>query len=1387
MTDKAIVRSRGDDPAGFALEDQLARAAPSDVEVEHVRSDGALVRADEEGLDELARRGMRVKVFTDTNLLRVGEHVIDVEADDVIADVPSRLRVPRAERASWPHHLVQLAGPPAPEWIDAIVDAGVDVVEPLGQCGLFVCGTPDAAEAVGDLPFVAWVGPLQPMWRIGPGLSDLRGDVRVRIGVCPPDQSDAVAEAITELGGDVHRVEHTEPGGARTGTLHRYGLIEATIAAGTARNDVSRLPSVRYVDHAPPDELEDERSAQVLTESFAGGSPAGPTVTGYADELADYGVDGSGTTIAVTDSGIDDHNNATIHPDLRGRFAFFADQTGGTVPTDANGHGTHVAAIAAGDGSTGNTDPGGFVLGLGVAPGARVGSINAITGAATTTVATWLATAVQNGAEVSNNSWGAGNGGSGYTARAGTVDGAVRDPDTSTTQFERLTVVFSAGNNGGNLTSVTEPKEAKNVIVVGNSLTSRPDEMFPDDDVRGINGRSSRGPAVDGRILPTLVAPGTDIVAARSTIDADPSTPGVQPNRPAYTDTDGTVHDQHTQMSGTSMAAPHVAGTVALLVERWRQRTGQDPSPALVRALLVNTAEDLAGGPNWFALFRWWTTAGANFQVTGFGFAPAQLAELNFGAGTWQTLTEVANVAAIDGPGQWAYTAATDTITVRTTTGGRPYVLGPNNVGIHILDPDPVANVPNNDQGWGRVSLENLLVSAPASDRGPRIVVDQRLGFTANGEEWTLRVAPVDPDRPMRVTLAWTDAPAASGANPALVNDLDLEVAEDATGSVYLGNVLTNGFSVPGGGADDLHNLECVYIEHPSGVYDVSVIASALRADARPPFDADTPWQDFALVLDNAEIPAADPVDVALAIDRSGSMNFFGYVDATRTAARGFVDMLAIDDGVGVATFGSTAQDEFPGETPPSVRRIVGQADRDDATAAIDAITFGGTTEMGPGLQTAADMLDGSSGTRAVVLLSDGYDNGSPDARTVAGGLSSGITVHTCAMGPTSDQELLEDVAASTDGLYLYMPTIDDLFLLLNVIREQVTGTGLIVNSSNTASESRIGAWVEEEADEVTFLVNLDDPNLRWTPGDPGNGEIAVRLRSPNGRLLHSHEPTVYRSEGSGYVGFRVPDPLPGQWWVEIATGRRRHTRYTVGGFVRSPVRIDVGVGSGVRGRPLDIEVCASDSAGPIREASGTLCVTAPTRSPQGALDRFAARLRGKRITTTVKGDVIPERFRPLVTLDRLLRREDLAAIDHQTRCVPLRRSTSPPTVGWPGRLPGGTTVPGAGSTPSVTVGGTDPAVTGSVAPGGGVRDPLAARVVGTDGPRIDPRLRLDPRLRFDPRLRLPSPAEESLCLSAQWPGTSVPGSYNATIEVHGQTAAGSRFVRTTIRSVRVR
>src|SRR5262249_32268642 len=153
-------------------------------------------------------------------------------------------------------------------------------------------------------------------------------------------------------------------------------------------------------------------------------------------------------------------------------------------------------------------------------------------------------------------------------------------------------------------------------------------------------------------------------------------------------------------------------------------------------------------------------------------------------------------------------------------------------------------NLPGRNQGWGRVNLGTTL------DGEPRILVDQTRLMTVTGETFTLRGKIVDPNRQLRVTLVWTDAPGSVASSP-IMNDLDLKV--DSHGVSYLGNNFDGHSSVFGGLPDKLNNAESVWLpEGSSGEFTVRVIAANLVGDGVPgnghPID-----QDFALVVCNAQ------------------------------------------------------------------------------------------------------------------------------------------------------------------------------------------------------------------------------------------------------------------------------------------------------------------------------------------------------------------------------------------------------------------------------------------------------------------------------------------------------------------------------------------------------
>jgi subtilisin family serine protease len=738
---------------------------------------GTLIHADRQQLAQLEEQGFRVKMLPDRNILGVGSYRIDVEAGP--PDLPTELEVPAELASTWPHHLVQLGAPPTEDLIASIEQQpGVDVVGPISVYGLFVVGNPDDVAALRQLPTVSWVGPFQPAYRIHENLTGLTGQVRyLSIGVYPTDQVAGVKTTLVSINARIMREE------APPDRYQDRGTAVLLVEVGAEHIPaLARLPYVRWLEFAAPKPvLDGERDVQILAGNLDGFS--GGPIPGYKAWLTDIGVSGAGVTIAICDYGVDANamNNEIGHLDLRGRQANFVDYTESTFHTDTHGHGTHVAAIAVGNGASAQVEgpsPKNFLWGQGVAPEASFVTQNALflykSDRWPPDFGELTRDAVESGAQVMNNSFTDGLVDSGYTPNASKFDRLVRDPNDTSAGLDYLVIVFSAGNEGPGASTITPPKETKNAIVVGASDALLPNlrAAIPGPDIlHGVYHKSSRGPAKDGRYLPTVVAPGTSVASALSAT-ADPlefpPIPGTgipDPTNP------NNLLSRYTSHSGTSMAAAHVSGCCALLIEWWRKRHNENnPSPALLKALLINGADDLGGG--------------------------------------------------FDGNGC------------------------------------TLSNIPNNDQGWGRVNLKNMLQQCPDfpdSDRGPSLYFDQKQehNFTAELQEHAIRVEPFDEVRPLRITLVWTDVPAHEHSDPALVNDLDLEVEELNTGTIFKGNWFANGFSIGGGDFDNLDNIECVYVQHPSGNYDVRVIASSLKGNALPPFDP-TPWQDFALVIENA-------------------------------------------------------------------------------------------------------------------------------------------------------------------------------------------------------------------------------------------------------------------------------------------------------------------------------------------------------------------------------------------------------------------------------------------------------------------------------------------------------------------------------------------------------
>lgn len=252
-----------------------------------------------------------------------------------------------------------------------------------------------------------------------------------------------------------------------------------------------------------------------------------------APEAWDAGYDGDGVTVAVLDTGID-----PTHPDLTDQIKDSVSFVPDEDTTDPHGHGTHVASTVAGTGAASDGDN------TGVAPGADliIGKVLSNNGYGYDSwIIAGMQWAAESGADVINMSLG-------HSGRTDVLDPMTLAVDNLSAQHDTLFVI-AAGNNA---MTIGTPGNAGSALTVG--AVNKQDQLA---------GFSSVGPlAGSGGLKPDLTAPGVAINAARSQ--------------------QSTGDGMYTIKTGTSMAAPHVAGAAAILAQQHPDWTGQQLKDALM-------------------------------------------------------------------------------------------------------------------------------------------------------------------------------------------------------------------------------------------------------------------------------------------------------------------------------------------------------------------------------------------------------------------------------------------------------------------------------------------------------------------------------------------------------------------------------------------------------------------------------------------------------------------------------------------------------------------------------------------------------------------------------------------------------------------------------------
>lgn len=316
-----------------------------------------------------------------------------------------------------------------------------------------------------------------------------------------------------------------------------------------------------------------------------------------ATPVFDQGITGTGEIVAVFDSGADPDmcyfvlspgeyplaqvlvppDTGVIEPAMK-IVAYYV-QPGANAYDPMSGHGTAVSGCVLGDDLLTPSTPtdAGHDSGDGMAPNARLVVLDGGDGALFSGVVGDLTASYQQaydaGARIENHSWG---------TPVNLYDAYAADIDRFAWRHEDMLFVHSAGNSGGGPddASVVTPAVAKNTLAVGALVHGR-------DGAADLAPFTSRGPALDGRLKPDVVAPGLTQLSARASGVLGDDNCGVGSN------------------SGTSFASPTTAGWVALVRQYLRDGwlpTGApvaadatSPSAALLRAMTIASAVPTGG------------------------------------------------------------------------------------------------------------------------------------------------------------------------------------------------------------------------------------------------------------------------------------------------------------------------------------------------------------------------------------------------------------------------------------------------------------------------------------------------------------------------------------------------------------------------------------------------------------------------------------------------------------------------------------------------------------------------------------------------------------------------------------------------------------------------
>lgn len=266
-----------------------------------------------------------------------------------------------------------------------------------------------------------------------------------------------------------------------------------------------------------------------------------------------------------------------------------------------------------------------------------------------------------------------------------------------------------------------------------------------------------------------------------------------------------------------------------------------------------------------------------------------------------------------------------------------------------------------------------------------------------------------------------------------------------------------------------------------------------------------------------------DNVDVALIIDRSGSMSSYGYLSPAKTAASTFVGFMQTGDNVAVISYSDYASVNYPLTT------ITSQSVIQSAQNAISGIYSGGWTSIGSGILAAQSQLNNGNSQfhQAMILLSDGESNRSPWVISAIQNLPENTDIYSVALGPSAGGDTLNYVADQTGGQYFSAAGPDALLNIYNLIRGNITGLQTIASVSNTITQGEIQsstALLDALTSIVHFLLSFQ------------GSDVDMELVTPSNVIINPGNlpPNVTYTEGTTYDFYVVDSPEAGEWTIRV-------------------------------------------------------------------------------------------------------------------------------------------------------------------------------------------------------------------------------------------------------------